>query len=374
MLDLRTGARLPERRRTEKTRSDAGGLVHGDAGGTWRRSRPPMRARPMATRAEHLHGLGCTLYALLTGRPPFVEDTVVKLVLAHIEKEPQPLHELRPDVPAELSAVVAKMMAKDPAQPLAQRPVEVGALALGAAFVKARGPRRSRPARHCQRPEGAAAGTRDVDGRQYQPPEGARPGSLETARPAHAGRGSRRKSPFSGLAGVSAAGKAKPARVARWKRSRPDCRRGRRGLSRFDCPFVRVHQGQREAVRRRNRQAALMGRCWRPKRPGCSPNPNLRYRGPTKPRGRNGSVAGRSPERNCSRKFDATLKRLAKGGRQRASKGTDLVDVLQGYREGAFREARPVALVRSQYGRTCWRTCTPSRARREAVEGKSTRP
>ncbi len=70
-------------------------------------------ARTADTRAD-IYSLGCTLYSLLTGRPPFVEDTLVKLVLAHIEKEPQPLHELRPDVPPELSAVVAKMLAKDP--------------------------------------------------------------------------------------------------------------------------------------------------------------------------------------------------------------------------------------------------------------------
>jgi len=80
-------------------------------------------ARTADTRAD-IYSLGCTLYALLTGRPPFQEETLVKLVLAHIEKEPQPLHELRPDVPAELSAVVARMLAKDPAQRY-QRPTEV---------------------------------------------------------------------------------------------------------------------------------------------------------------------------------------------------------------------------------------------------------
>jgi serine/threonine protein kinase len=80
-------------------------------------------ARQADTRAD-IYSLGCTLYALLAGRPPFQEDTVVKLVLAHIEQEPRPLHELRPDVPPELSAVVAKMLAKDPARRF-QRPVEV---------------------------------------------------------------------------------------------------------------------------------------------------------------------------------------------------------------------------------------------------------
>ena len=35
-------------------------------------------------------------------------------LLAHITKEPSPLHELRPEVPEGLSNVVAKMMTKDP--------------------------------------------------------------------------------------------------------------------------------------------------------------------------------------------------------------------------------------------------------------------
>jgi hypothetical protein len=80
-------------------------------------------ARSADVRAD-IYSLGCTLYALLTGRPPFLEGTAVKLVLAHIEKEAKPLHELRPDVPKELSAIVARMLAKDPAQRF-QTPVEV---------------------------------------------------------------------------------------------------------------------------------------------------------------------------------------------------------------------------------------------------------
>jgi hypothetical protein len=59
-----------------------------------------------------IYSLGCTLYCLLTGRPPFQEDTPIKTILAHLDQVPRPLHELRPDVPPALSAVVAKMLAK----------------------------------------------------------------------------------------------------------------------------------------------------------------------------------------------------------------------------------------------------------------------
>jgi hypothetical protein len=80
-------------------------------------------ARTADTRAD-LYSLGCTLYFLLTGWPPFQEATVVKTVLAQIEKEAPAVQELRADVPAELSAVVARLLAKDPAQRY-QTPIEL---------------------------------------------------------------------------------------------------------------------------------------------------------------------------------------------------------------------------------------------------------
>ena len=72
-------------------------------------------ARQADTRAD-LYSLGCTLYYLLAGRPPFREETAMKVVMAHVNDEPKPLPELRPDVPAELWAIVQTLLAKDPAQ------------------------------------------------------------------------------------------------------------------------------------------------------------------------------------------------------------------------------------------------------------------
>jgi tRNA A-37 threonylcarbamoyl transferase component Bud32 len=89
-------------------------------------------ARTADVRAD-LYSLGCTLYALLAGRPPFEEDTAVKTILAHLERAPAPLPTLRPDVPEALWRVVARLLAKDPAQRY-QKPAEV-AQAL-APFVK----------------------------------------------------------------------------------------------------------------------------------------------------------------------------------------------------------------------------------------------
>jgi HEAT repeat protein len=89
-------------------------------------------ARTADIRAD-LYSLGCTLYCLLAGRPPFQEDTPMKTFLAHHQNHPQPLPELRPDVPARLWEVVARLLAKEPGQRY-QTPIEV-AQAL-APFVK----------------------------------------------------------------------------------------------------------------------------------------------------------------------------------------------------------------------------------------------
>ncbi len=61
-----------------------------------------------------IYSLGCTLYFLLTGGPPFRGDHLWDLYQAHFSMEAGALNLVRPEVPVELAAVVAKMMAKDP--------------------------------------------------------------------------------------------------------------------------------------------------------------------------------------------------------------------------------------------------------------------
>jgi hypothetical protein len=63
-----------------------------------------------------VYGLGCTLYYLLTGSPPFQGRSRYEVLQAHQSLEARPLNRVRPEVPEELAAVVGKMMAKDPAQ------------------------------------------------------------------------------------------------------------------------------------------------------------------------------------------------------------------------------------------------------------------
>ena len=84
-----------------------------------------------------IYSLGCTLYFLLSGHSPFPGMRVRDLFVAHRSMDARLLNHKRPDVPPELAALVAKMMAKDPAERF-QEPAEV-ALAL-TPFFKQRGP------------------------------------------------------------------------------------------------------------------------------------------------------------------------------------------------------------------------------------------
>src|SRR5262245_14488435 len=61
-----------------------------------------------------VYGLGATLYSLLAGRPPFHEGSVGQKLMWHQLKAPEPVTHFRPEVPAGLEAVVARMLAKKP--------------------------------------------------------------------------------------------------------------------------------------------------------------------------------------------------------------------------------------------------------------------
>ncbi len=97
-----------------------------------------------------IYSLGCTLYYLLSGGPPFRGGHLWDLYQAHFSLDAEPLNLVRPEAPVELAAVVAKMMANEPARRF-QQPKEVAqALApffkSGGVAVKSQGAELSQPA------------------------------------------------------------------------------------------------------------------------------------------------------------------------------------------------------------------------------------
>jgi hypothetical protein len=75
---------------------------------------PEQARNPTAADSRSdLYALGCTLYQLLTGQPPFPAGTTREKLLAHQDLTPRPIHELRPEVSPPVADLVTRLLAKD---------------------------------------------------------------------------------------------------------------------------------------------------------------------------------------------------------------------------------------------------------------------
>lgn len=67
--------------------------------------------RPVDYRSD-FYSLGCSLYALFGGHPPFEGRDPMAMVHAHLARTPAPVHELDPRVPPSVSAVIDRLLQK----------------------------------------------------------------------------------------------------------------------------------------------------------------------------------------------------------------------------------------------------------------------
>ena len=67
-----------------------------------------------ADQRSDIYSLGCTLFHLLVGHPPYVSDTVMKTLLAHRDAPIPSVSTVCEDVPAKLDETVQRMLAKSP--------------------------------------------------------------------------------------------------------------------------------------------------------------------------------------------------------------------------------------------------------------------
>ena len=74
-----------------------------------------VRARAIDTRTD-IYSLGVIMYEVFTGRPPYVADDPMAILFQHVEGNPTPPRQLKPDIPKGVEDIILKAMWVDPAE------------------------------------------------------------------------------------------------------------------------------------------------------------------------------------------------------------------------------------------------------------------
>jgi eukaryotic-like serine/threonine-protein kinase len=97
--------------------SDSSGTatISGAVIGTAQYLSPEQGRGETADVRSDIYSVGCLLYELLVGRPPFTGDSMVSIVLQHISDPPSPPSAANPDISSDIDAITLRALAKDPA-------------------------------------------------------------------------------------------------------------------------------------------------------------------------------------------------------------------------------------------------------------------
>jgi uncharacterized RDD family membrane protein YckC len=129
MLDPTSGIKILDFGLVKSMRGDAELTRNGAIIGS------PLYMAPEQGRAENvdhradIYSLGCALYHMLTGRPPFFGPSPVGIISMHVTDTPTAIRQLAPDVPVAVERIVARMMAKLPGGRFADYDQLIAALA-----------------------------------------------------------------------------------------------------------------------------------------------------------------------------------------------------------------------------------------------------
>jgi tRNA A-37 threonylcarbamoyl transferase component Bud32 len=74
------------------------------------------RGAGLVDQRSDVYALGCVLFSLLVGRPPFDSEGVGEIIAMHLREPPPAPSSVRPGIPPEVDQLVLRCLAKDPAQ------------------------------------------------------------------------------------------------------------------------------------------------------------------------------------------------------------------------------------------------------------------